>query len=144
MNITWKYIKPLENSLAVKNYLIEQQVVLPVDLVELLEKCNGGRPSDKTIITDTSNEYVFKSLFSFNKKDTGSIYNIYPDLFGDSALFPFGSDSSGNIICFNTKSQSFVLYNHETDRIEKIIDAPFLKSIEIVYSNDRNNSANSI
>ena len=122
----WKYVKPLENNSTVKTFLERNEVELPNDLVKLLEKYNGGRPSNKVIITDTKMEYVFKSLMSFNSEDIGSIYNVYPELFGDSSLFPFGSDAAGNFVCFDTKSQSFVLYNHETDKTEKIVEAQFL------------------
>lgn len=122
----WKYIKPLEHTSSVDDFLKKNSVKLPETLVNLLKKYNGGRPSVKRVVTDTGREYVFKSLLSYNPYDKETIQRLYPEIFGDTALFPIGSDSAGNFICFNTKSQSYVLYNHETGNAEEIVECPFL------------------
>ena len=99
MLITWKYVKKLEDNTSVKNFLNEYNITLPEKIVNLLEEYNGGRPSEKGIITNTKREYVFKSLLSYNKNDKETIYNVYPDLFKEVPLYPIGTDSAGNFIC---------------------------------------------
>lgn len=124
MVLTWKYVKPLTDPMAVKNFLDKHKVSLPASLIEIMEKYNGGRPSEKTIITNTGREYVFKSMLSYNKGDKETIYSIYPELFKGTSWFPFASDAAGNFVCYDTGSNAFVLYNHETDRGEVITSFP--------------------
>lgn len=126
MSVTWKYIKPLKKKAVVKDFLANNHIVLPAKLLRILENNNGGRPSDKTIITDTKREYVFKSLLSFNSDDKEYIAKFYNRRFIENCLFPVGSDAAGNFVCYNTKTHGFVLYNHETDKTEKIVKMAFL------------------
>ena len=120
MDITWKYVKPLNDSTAVNCFLDKYNVSLPTSLIEIIEKFNGGRPSEKTILTADAHEYVFKSLLSYNRTDQETIYSIYPDLFKETDWFPFASDAAGNFICYDLKKKKCVLYNHETERGEDI------------------------
>lgn len=129
MSISWKYVKPLKEGSKVKEYVRKNRLDLPDDLIHLLESNNGGRPSDKTIQTDAGMEYVFKNLFSFNEEDIETIYKIYPVVLGDTSLFPFGSDSAGNLTCYDMESGKYVLYNHETGNAELIVDFPALDHI---------------
>ena len=69
MELSWKYDKPLNNPIAVKSFLDKNSIILPDSLIEIMEKHNGGRPSDKAIITDTNQEYVFKAMLSYNEGD---------------------------------------------------------------------------
>lgn len=124
MALTWKYVKPLNDTMAVKTFLNQNNISLPKSLVEILEKYNGGRPSDKLILTETNREYVFKSILSYNEDDKETIYNIYKDLFKQSDCFPFASDAAGNFICYDMKKGKFVLYNHETCHTEEILKSP--------------------
>ena len=125
MSVTWKYVKPLTNKSTVKEYLKSNHISLPNNLVGILEKNNGGRPSEKSVITDTKREYVFKSLVSFNDSDKESITKYYSNFFKERDLFPIGSDAAGNFICYNVKTKKYVLYNHETDKTEIITKMPF-------------------
>lgn len=120
MELSWKYDKPLNDPMAVKRFLDNYSVSLPDSLIEIMEKHNGGRPSDKAIITDTNQEYVFKAMLSYNEGEKETIYSIYPELFKETNWFPFASDVAGNFICYNTLSKKYVLYNHETDKEEII------------------------
>ena len=69
MNTVWKYVKPLEEEEAIKTFLAEKNINLPGTLITLLERYNGGRPSDKDFETKSGREYVFKSLLSYNRGD---------------------------------------------------------------------------
>lgn len=130
MNATWKYVKPLEKETAVKDFLKQYHIKLPEKLVCVLENYNGGRPSEKTVVTSTGREYVFKTLLSFNPDDKESIAKIYPTVFGGTELFPFGSDAAGNLICYDLEAQAYVLYNHETDATERIERNPLQVFLE--------------
>ena len=129
MSITWKYVKPLQDINAVKAFLEANNIQLPNQLIELIENNNGGRPSEKTIVTDANREYVFKSLLSYNNGDLETIYSYYPDLFIDTPLYPIGSDAAGNFICFDYKANKYVLLNHETNSIERIIQLNWLPQV---------------
>lgn len=120
-SLEWKYVKKLNNQQSVKNFLKKYNVELPKSLISSIEKNNGGRPSKKIFDTNDSKEYVFKALLSYNENDAENIYAVYPDLFVGTDLYPIGTDSSGNFICFNLKQHDYVLLNHETNNVEKII-----------------------
>ncbi len=120
--ITWKYIKPLDNSNAIKDFLKKNNIVLSSNLIEFLEKNNGGRPNLKLFYTASGKQYVFKSLFSYNKQDKDNIYMIYPNLFNNKrTLYPIGIDSAGNFICIDYDTNQYVLWEQESDLTEKII-----------------------
>ena len=120
MSIEWKYVKPLNDKKSVSAFLIEHSIVLPLDLVKVLESYNGGRPSDKSVVVADGREFVFKSLLSYNKDDLETIYSIYP-IFEQTSCFPFATDPSGNIICYDTEKEEYVLYEHETDSYVEIV-----------------------
>lgn len=119
-SITWNYVKTLHDSSAVRDFLKNCHLTLPAGLLECLEKNNGGRPSVKLFDTDQSRECVFKALLSYNKDDRETIYMVYPDLFKNTSLFPVGTDSAGNFICYDFSSEEYVLWNQEMNRIERL------------------------
>ena len=116
----WKYVKKLDDSNKIRDFLKRYNVKLPESIIMCMEKNNGGRPSEPEFSTDQSEGYVFKSLFSYNKKDLENIYLYYPEMFKDTSLFPIGMDSSGNFVCYDTEKQIMVLWMHETSRVEVI------------------------
>ena len=126
MNITWKYVKPLKDESVVDAFLDKYHVELPTKLIDLIKKYNGGRPSEKTILTCKKVEYVFKSLLSYNIADKETVFSFYPSLFIGTSLYPIGSDAAGNFICFDTKKKQYFLCNHETGENEAIIEMGFL------------------
>ncbi len=126
MSIQWKYVKPLHNAVAVKAFLTKKGIKLPMSLVALMESNNGGRPSEKDFKTASGKEYVFKSLYSYNEGDKDAVYGIIDALSAWKSLYPIGSDAAGNIVCYNTITGKYELYNHEADSTEEIIELPFL------------------
>ena len=122
MESTWKYLKPLDDPSAVKTFLKSHNVDLPDKLIKTMEQFNGGRPSEKQIITSSQREYVFKAMLSFNEKDPETIYSIYPRLFEGSNLFPIASDAAGNFICYDLNLKKCVLLNHESNQTELITE----------------------
>ena len=126
MSIQWKYVKPLEDETAVKGFITKKGVILPKDLIDCLERNNGGRPSEKDFKTASGREYVFKSLYSYNTDDKDTIYGIIDVLSSKESLYPIGSDAARNIVCYNITSGKYELYIHETDSTEDILNLPFL------------------
>lgn len=120
--ITWKYIKPLKNKDIVKEFLKEHNVELPKSLVECIIENNGGRPDIFLFNTNRRKDYVFQSLFSYNHEDKNNIYIIYSNLFESSELYPVGIDAAGNIICYHQKAGKYVLWNHENNELEDILN----------------------
>ncbi len=118
--VTWKYVKPLKNENVVDEFLNKYKVVLPMPLVQCLIAYNGGRPSEKLFYTNNGNEYVFKSLLSYNADDVECIYKVYPHLFRGTSLYPIGTDSAGNFVCYDTINEWYVLLKHETSQQEKL------------------------
>ena len=121
IELTWKYVKPLKNQRAVEIFLSKYQISLPITLIQCLSVNNGGRPSKKIFDTDKGKEYVFKSLLSYNEDDKECIYNVYPNLFKGTSLFPIGTDAGGNFVCYDTSMDKYVLFKHETNTLETVV-----------------------
>lgn len=128
--MNWKYVKPLKNKSAVQTFMKKYDLELPDEAVFVMETYNGGRPANKEIVTETGRVYVFKSMLSYNEDDPETIYNLYPERFSGMDLFPLGSDSAGNFICFDLTEKRYVLLNHETDEKETITVLPFLEEVD--------------
>ncbi len=126
----WKYVKKLKNPNDVVEFLRKYNIVLPKQLVTCMERFNGGRPSEKEIITITSREYVFKTMLSYNSNDKDTIYSVYPGVFGETDWYPLASDAAGNFVCYDTSNKKYVLYNHEIDRVEEIIKMALFSTID--------------
>jgi len=118
--LTWKYVKPLKSDGAVTDFLRAHNIFLPESLVACITKNNGGRPSEKLFDTDKGKEYVFKSLLSYNEGDLDCIHSFFPVLFEGTSLYPIGTDSSGNFICYDTAKGNYILLNHESNTRELI------------------------
>ena len=120
MSLAWKYVKPLKNEDAVREFLHRVQVVLPEKLVQYLTEYNGGRPSEPLFDTNEGREYVFKSLMSYNGEDIERIDKAYPGLFADTTLYPIATDAGGNFICYDIDTKQYILWKHETGTREVI------------------------
>lgn len=121
----WKYVKKL--SCSVGDVLSSYQVKLPKDVVNMIEKNNGGRPKSPYFDTEKSKDHVFKSLLSYNKEDRETIYDYYSLVeFDEFNLYPIGMDSAGNFVCINLLNFNLVMLNHENNKIEKITKCDFM------------------
>lgn len=123
--VTWKYVKKLNKKNIVDDFLKNNNIRIPSNLKDCLINNNGGRPSIKVFDTDKHKDCEFKALLSFNKSDKENIFMVY-DLFMNTSKFPFGTDSAGNIICYDTKSNKYLFYNHEKNEFEIIKNLPFI------------------
>ena len=111
--ITWKYVKPLENPIAVDEFERLHGVTFPDDLKCALVANNGGRPSLRYYDLPNDKDKEFKTLLSFNVEDKETIYKRYPIDSEDKSLLPFASDSAGNL--FVIKEGGIWLWKHEND-----------------------------
>ncbi len=123
MTVMWNYVKPLKSDRAVASFCNEKGVRLPSELIAFLEAHNGGRPSEKAFDTDLESGYVFNSLLSYNEGDPYDIHGVYSDFYADSGLYPVAIEAAGNMICLDLRKGGFVLHNHETDGLERVVAA---------------------
>lgn len=122
----WKFVKALEMPSAVEDFLKHYDLALPGTISTFLAQHNGGRPSEKVFATEHRQGYVFKALLSYNQGDKESIWKLYPRLFERTKLYPIGMDSAGNFICIDFRDPDrLVLWNHETNAKERVIDYSF-------------------
>ena len=114
-------MKNVSDKSVITNLWIQYNVNLTNKMKQCIIDNNGGRPSVYRFDTDKRSGYVFQSLFSYNKNDKCTIYDVYPSMFENTTLFPIGLESAGNIICYDQKEKIYVLWNHENNKCEKIL-----------------------
>lgn len=119
-NITWKYVKPIPDDSAIIRVLYTNGITLPEGLVECLWMNNGGRPSEYLFDTERSTGYVFNSLFSYRESDPYFIGSFLSSDLLDSGNYPIAIEASGDIVCFDVKSERFVLMRSESGAFELI------------------------
>lgn len=111
MDITWKYVEPLDKELLLK---IEKyfKVKLPEDYKSALESCNKGKPDKDCFNIETGRECVLDYLIDLKDVVKTSEAIKRPD------IIPIGYDPFGNVIGFkidiNGKIESLVFWDHET------------------------------
>lgn len=127
--ITWKYVKELEDIEAISKFEIDNNIIFPEDLKNYLQKYNGGRPSSRLFDTAKEKEHEFKTLLSFNKADIETIYKNFPIDSKHEKLIPFASDPAGNYFCLYRNAIYY--WHHERDEAEYLADTfeEFLKKL---------------
>ncbi len=121
----WKYIEPLEKVNAVENFLKNQGVAMPKEIVKFIVKHNAGRPAVNRFDTKKRKECVFDGVFSYNEKDPENIYGIYKGELKESlkkaGLFPFGMEPGGDLICVDIKNKGRIcIFGLESGEVEFI------------------------
>ncbi|MBP5288035.1 MAG: SMI1/KNR4 family protein [Elusimicrobiales bacterium] len=115
----WKYVK--KTTIQNINKVEELYCVQLTDRFKnFILDFNNGRPEFDTFDTDIEQGREFKKILSYNPEDIENIYD-YVSIFKGTALFPFGTDPSGNFLCL--KDNRIVLLNHETEEIEYVADS---------------------
>lgn len=120
MSVKWKYVKPLRNGEAVDSYCEEMGVMIPARLASFLKEHNGGRPMPCTFDTDRRGDYVFNSLYSYNREDAVSIWSVDMRELISSGMYPVGIEATGNVICYDLSNKRLVLWEHESGDFEII------------------------
>lgn len=129
-NITWKYVKPLENQNSVSELEKNIGISLPLDIQQIFQKYNNGRPSLKLFDTSKEVECEFKKLLSLNTSDAENIYDFLKLESKFKELVPIASTPSGNLICLY--DGKIVYWNHELDSIEELSNS-FTNFLEKLY-----------
>lgn len=118
--LSWKYVKPLQNPNAVEEFETEHNVSFPEDLKEVIKKYNNGRPSLKIFDSESGKEHEFKKLLSFNVYDVENIYSFIDTDRQEKNFIPFANDPAGNLIgLYNGKIYYWL---SELDQIEYLAD----------------------
>jgi cell wall assembly regulator SMI1 len=122
MGVIWNFVEKLDDASAIEAFEKENKISFPSDLKKSLKEHNAGIPSKGKFDTEKEQERVINSLLSFNKKDAGNIYSVFPIVRRENnELLPFAVDVFGNYLC--VKSGKIVLYLHETGDIEFVADS---------------------
>lgn len=132
--LKWKYIKPLENKLSIKEVEKKYNIQIPNDIETCIIKNNGGRPNLKVYDTEKSKERVFKTLLSYNTEDIENVYKVLEVFKKENIeLLPIASDPGGNFICSDFKENNkIVLWIHETGKKEYVAES-FAKFLTKLY-----------
>lgn len=119
--LTWKYVKPLQNPMAIEEFEAKYNVSFPSDLKEIIKAYNNGRPSLKIFDSESTKEHEFKKLLSFNSEDIENIYSFVDIKSEVKGFLPFANDPAGNLIgLYNDKIYYWLA---EFDRIEYLSDS---------------------
>ncbi len=120
--LEWKFKEPLEDENIIENFETEYGYQINDKLKEFLIKNNGGIPN-KRIFDSPRQGLIISNLLSFNKDGEETVYMVLKNFQenGKLSMLPFATDGFGNFICI--KNDQIVLWNHESDLIEKIADS---------------------
>ena len=132
--MNWKYIKPLNSEKLIDDF--EQLVCyfFPNEFKSCVRLNNGGRPAYKRFDTDKNIGREIKSFLSFNFNDKETVWKIYE--WNEEELsnkyIAFAIDNFGNLICFDSKNDGVVFFNHENSTIE-LIASSFVEFMNLLY-----------
>ncbi|CAM3914800.1 1,3-beta-glucan synthase regulator [Bacillus luti] len=113
--ITDEHIQQVEQYLGVK---------FPNDFIECVKKYDGGYPRPKVFDIQGLDESTFNDLLTLHIDDKYSIVQKYENIKDRlmDGVYPFTSDSFGNFICFdyrsNPESPTIIFWDHEEEEIE--------------------------
>jgi hypothetical protein len=96
----------------------------PDSFVMAIKDHNGARPPVGVFDTDKTKERTIKYFLSFNTDDTDNVVKAFDAVSKiQEELAPFGIDSFGNCICFNTTDNRVVFLDFDTGEVEEIADS---------------------
>ena len=137
----WSWVKQLKSDNLIEEFENMIGYTFPEDYKECVRLNNGGAPELEAF--DVKNEYIgttgFGYLYSFNKDDISSIWNLYEwdECDDDQRAFigryiPFTSSAGGDPVCFDTTNNHVVFIDHETLEVEELANS-FSAFIEMLY-----------
>lgn len=129
----WKYIKPLKNKNAIKEFLLKKNITLSEDTILCLEINNGGRPVSNRFDTNKNKECVFKALLSYNQDDAENIYHSYSAELQNQVLFPLATDPAGNFICADLENEAQIILWKTESGTREVISASLADMINNLY-----------
>ena len=132
--MNWKYVKPLKSEKLIDDF--EQLVCysFPNEFKSCVQLHNGGRPAYRGFDTAKNVGREIKSFLSFNHNDRETVWKIYEwnkeEL--SNKYIAFAIDNFGNLICFDSKNDSVVFFNHEDLSIELIANS-FVEFMNLLF-----------
>lgn len=129
--MNWKYVKPLKNANAVKEFEEANGFSLPQDICDCIQEYNGGRPDRKCFDTEETEGRMIKCLLSYNPEDPETVYDACKALPGEN-LVPVASEPGGDLICYDETDKTIVVWLHETNGREKVADT-FTEFLDDLY-----------
>ena len=119
MNINWKYKIDLVDD-AIYRMSNKYGVIIPNDLVKLLEVANGATPSKSKFMLKVD-EKLLGAILSFNPDEhEADSFETAMIIDFDKNILPFAVDPFGNYICYNLNDGTIVFFDHEENSISII------------------------
>lgn len=119
MNINWKYKIDLVDD-AIYRMSNKYGVIIPDDLVKLLEVANGATPSKSKFMLKVD-EKLLGAILSFNPDEhEADSFETAMIIDFDKNILPFAVDPFGNYICYNVNDGTIVFFDHEENSISII------------------------
>jgi cell wall assembly regulator SMI1 len=140
----WELVQPLEDEATITEMERLLGVPLPQEYVDCVRQYNRGYPSFELFLTKSGKERVFSNLLNYNKMSETNIFIMYDLFMSDnekhSELFPFAGDPFGNYICFDMRTDPWVVvfWNHEVgadDAVDAVADS-FTEFLGMLYSDE--------
>ena len=95
-------------------------VIIPNDLVKLLEVANGATPSKSKFMLKVD-EKLLGAILSFNPDEhEADSFETAMIIDFDKNILPFAVDPFGNYICYNVNDGTIVFFDHEENSISII------------------------
>jgi len=119
VNINWKYKIDLVDD-AIYRMSNKYGVIIPNDLVKLLEVANGATPSKSKFMLKVD-EKLLGAILSFNPDEhEADSFETAMIIDFDKNILPFAVDPFGNYICYNVNDGTIVFFDHEENSISII------------------------
>ena len=103
----WLYTEPLASDLPIREFQVDNALILPADYVACVRENGGGKPERCICTTADGKEHIVGYLLSFAQ--------------GSSVDIPI--DPFGNAWCIERQTGHIVFRNHETNAVVDAADS---------------------
>lgn len=116
----WLYTEPLASDLPIREFQVDNALILPADYVACVRENGGGKPERCICTTADGKEHIVGYLLSFAPGSSVDIrdYNHDTSRYVAIAIDPFG-----NAWCIERKTGHIVFRNHETNAVADAADS---------------------
>ncbi|OON87453.1 hypothetical protein BXO88_04055 [Oribacterium sp. C9] len=123
MNLNWISKKEKVTDAEIDTLEKDLNVCLPKDYKEYIKDVNGAALKKVYYSDGRLGRIPYSRNINLLKSAKFGIYNIFHDFDkGTGRYFPFGSVGNGDYFCFDLKTNSVVLYEHETEAFHSICE----------------------
>ena len=129
----WLYTEPLASDLPIREFQVDNALILPADYVACVRENGGGKPERCICTTADGKEHIVGYLLSFAPGSSVDIrdYNHDTSRYVAIAIDPFG-----NAWCIERQTGHIVFRNHETNAVVDAADSftAFLEKLMLPLS----------